>query len=909
MNSTLLPLLLAFIAGPTEVGANHAPWYEDRKQLLYFKNEQGKSEPVKSKEDWSIRVKHIQANMELMMGPLPKTTLLPLDMKIKGEEKLRHYSRMHVTFTLEKEDSMFAYLLVPNGLGESDRRPGIICLPGSSSAGKDTPAGLSNSMGFSYAHELAERGYVCLVLDYPMLHRQEYKTDPYKMGYESCTMKGIVNHRRGVDLLQSLPFVDGKAIGVIGHSLGGHNALFLASFDPRVKAIVSSCGFNVFAKHNKGDVRAWSSNYYMPRIKTKYGDDPAKIPFDFTEVLAALAPRAVFINAPLHDEPDFEVSGVRDCLEAALPIYRKIFDLADRIEISYPDAGHSFPLKERILAYDFFDRNLLAPKKSEDLTHGLKLHLPLKNNSQDVSGNQHHGLSTGQVLFQEGKPYATFTGKNSWLDIPPLSLKDLNQSDFSIALWMKSDPITLGSTGGDIFSWYDSALSRGINLSLKSNLGVTTNQPNFRHLQFGIDDRKHSGWLDCGKPGNALSAFALAVHQNCLYAGTCEPGANQSGRVYRFAGDKRWIDCGNPGLSNSVMALAVHENELYAGTGKYRLAGSALVESPNKTLGGKVFRYGGGSRWVDCGQLPDTEAVGGLVVFKGKLFASSLYKPAGFFRYEGEKKWIKCATPSAIKLDPPLLGAQKSPDNLRVEALTVHEGFLYASSYDGGYVFRFDGENWTNLGRLGDNTQTYSFSAYQGKLLVGTWPSGKVFRFENPNQWTDLGRLGDELEVMGMMVHNGRLLAGTLPHAEIFDYQGNSSWKKITRLDFTPDVKYRRAWTMAEHDGQLFCSALPSGKIFSFEAGANTSWGHSLPEGWHHVAAVKSSDRLFLFLDGKKVAQSALFKPDAFQILNSGAIRIGVGCHQPFLGDLADFRIYNRVLNAPEILKLAQVQP
>jgi hypothetical protein len=85
-----------------------------------------------------------------------------------------------------------------------------------------------------------------------------------------------------------------------------------------------------FAKHNKGDVRAWSSEHYMPRIKTVYGDNPAKIPFDFTEVLAALAPRPVFANARLHDEPDFEVSGVKDCFTATIPDYREVFKAADR---------------------------------------------------------------------------------------------------------------------------------------------------------------------------------------------------------------------------------------------------------------------------------------------------------------------------------------------------------------------------------------------------------------------------------------------------------------------------------------------------------------------------------------------------------------------------------------------------
>ena len=139
-----------------------------------------------------------------------------------------------------------------------------------------------------WAHELANQGFVCLVIDYPLVHTREYSTDPYAMGYASATMKGIVNHRRGVDVLQSLPYVSRDAIGVIGHSLGGHNALFLASFDERVRAIVSSCGFNVFAIAG-GDIRAWSSRPYMPRIKTIYGDDPARMPFDFTEVLAGLA--------------------------------------------------------------------------------------------------------------------------------------------------------------------------------------------------------------------------------------------------------------------------------------------------------------------------------------------------------------------------------------------------------------------------------------------------------------------------------------------------------------------------------------------------------------------------------------------------------------------------------------------
>ena len=52
-----------------------------------------------------------------------------------------------------------------------------------------------------------------------------------------------------MDLLQSRPEVDPEKIGVIGHSLGGHNAMFTAVFDERLKVIVSNCGFTSFPKY------------------------------------------------------------------------------------------------------------------------------------------------------------------------------------------------------------------------------------------------------------------------------------------------------------------------------------------------------------------------------------------------------------------------------------------------------------------------------------------------------------------------------------------------------------------------------------------------------------------------------------------------------------------------------------
>ncbi|HXX93677.1 MAG TPA: alpha/beta fold hydrolase, partial [Planctomycetota bacterium] len=202
--------------------------------------------------------------------------------------------------------------------------------------------------------ELARRGFVVLAPDYPNFG--DYSIDVYARGWASATRKGIWNHQRAVDLLESLPEVDPGRIGVIGHSLGGHNSIFVALFDPRIRAVVTSCGFNAFPKYMGGNLKGWSHRGYMPRIGDLYGWDPSRMPFDFTELLAALAPRPVFVNAPLHDA-NFEVSGVRDCLEAARPVYR-LFGAEEALVAVHPDCAHDFPPEVRSQVYAWLERVL-----------------------------------------------------------------------------------------------------------------------------------------------------------------------------------------------------------------------------------------------------------------------------------------------------------------------------------------------------------------------------------------------------------------------------------------------------------------------------------------------------------------------------------------------------------------------
>jgi hypothetical protein len=281
-------------------------------------------------------------------------------MTVVEEVRLPHYIRRKITYVPETGDSVPAFLLVPITSAASSGRklPAMLCLHQTTRIGKGEPAGLGGKPNLHYAEELAERGYVTLAPDYPNFG--DYTFDPYAHGYVSATMKGIFNHIRAVDLLASLPEVDPGRIGAIGHSLGGHNTLFLGAFDPRVRVLVTSCGFNSFFQYMKGDLTGWSHRGYMPRIASEYGKSPARMPFDFPDILAVLAPRPVFINAPLGDT-NFEVSGVRRCVEVALPVFTTLFHAGDRLVAEYPEGGHDFPPAVREDAYRFVDRWLKQP--------------------------------------------------------------------------------------------------------------------------------------------------------------------------------------------------------------------------------------------------------------------------------------------------------------------------------------------------------------------------------------------------------------------------------------------------------------------------------------------------------------------------------------------------------------------
>ncbi|MEZ6039269.1 MAG: FG-GAP-like repeat-containing protein [Planctomycetaceae bacterium] len=325
------------------------------RNIATLRETDGSERVLETPFDAGRRRSRILQAMSEVMGPLPEPDQrVPLDVRIESTEDVVGYLRHRISYAPEAGDRVPAFLLIPKA--ESGRGPAMLCLHQTTRIGKGEPAGLGGLPNLHYAHELANLGFVCLVPDYPSFGDYTYDFKTNGRHYASGSMKAIWNNIRAIDLLESLPEVDADRIGCIGHSLGGHNTLFTAAFDLRIRAAVTSCGFTAFQNYYEGNLAGWTSDRYMPRIRDLYQNRPDRVPFDFDGVLSAIAPRSVFISAPV-DDSNFDNPGVKQVVEAVNGIY-DVYGKSGGMVAVYPNCGHDFPAETRLEAYNWLKKAL-----------------------------------------------------------------------------------------------------------------------------------------------------------------------------------------------------------------------------------------------------------------------------------------------------------------------------------------------------------------------------------------------------------------------------------------------------------------------------------------------------------------------------------------------------------------------
>ena len=133
---------------------------------------------------------------------------------------------------------------------------------------------------------------------------------------------------------------------------------------------------------------------------------------------------------------------------------------------------------------------LTAAVHAEEAT--LIAHWKLDGDVRDASPNQlsaeNHGANlSAPAPDSAGGKAAMFDGRMSFIEIPHAEPLALGTGEFSLTARVNS-AADLDDVLGEVMSKYDPQTRRGFTLTIKHNVGGTTSQANYRHVQFGIDN-------------------------------------------------------------------------------------------------------------------------------------------------------------------------------------------------------------------------------------------------------------------------------------------------------------------------------------------------------------------------------------------------------------------------------------
>jgi len=282
--------------------------------------------------------------------------------EIVATEQADGFARHTVAYEVAGGERVESFLLVPDGATDA---PGAVAIhqhAGQFPVGKSEPAGVSANEARHYGAALARRGYVVVCPDLlcfedrrPAEIRRYEGDAPEGADYEKfeamdALLRGsslqatyCADLAAAVDVLAVHEAVDADRIGTLGHSLGGQEALWLAWFDDRVRAAVSSCGAAPLSAVQAAQI---THNFaiYVPGL-IEAGDT--------TALLADAAPTAIRLQAGAED-PLFPVDAVREMGAEVAEAYDAA-GCPERFDLTVFDGGHDFPPAMREAAYDFLD--------------------------------------------------------------------------------------------------------------------------------------------------------------------------------------------------------------------------------------------------------------------------------------------------------------------------------------------------------------------------------------------------------------------------------------------------------------------------------------------------------------------------------------------------------------------------
>mgnify|MGYP002622722850 CR=1 FL=1 len=301
--------------------------------------------PIKTRGHWEKQREFLSSQWRDMIGAIElKKSRRPPSYQIFESDRTEGVIGRRILYEIERGVVTEAYLLMP--LEVKDPLPGVVVLHSTVDFTIRQGAGLEGRPEAAWGLQLAKRGMValcprCFLWNKTPPVNYEARVEEHKRRHSLSRgiAKMLHDAQRAVDLLVNLEQVDANRIGTAGHSLGAKEALYLAAFDERIRAAVSS----------EGGIGTRFSNWDAPWY---WGDDEF-FGREHHELLALVAPRAFLLIGG--DAAD----GARSWpfIEAALPIYR-FYGEPCRVGLYNHHRGHSIPPRAEQRVYEWLEAYL-----------------------------------------------------------------------------------------------------------------------------------------------------------------------------------------------------------------------------------------------------------------------------------------------------------------------------------------------------------------------------------------------------------------------------------------------------------------------------------------------------------------------------------------------------------------------
>lgn len=281
---------------------------------------------------WQRRRTELEQTWRDVLGPIDVERGRPPRVDVIAEDRVGDVVRQRVRYLVEPEVPTEAYVLAPRQ--SQGRCPGAIVFHTTTPESIRQPAGLADVSEKHFGLALARRGFVAFC------PRNFLWPDTTRMAAEDQTRRFRQRHPRArgmakmlfdgqvaLDILAARSDVDRQRLGCIGHSLGAKEALYLAAFDRRVTAVVSSEGGIGTSMSN------WDADWYLGDIVRRPG-----FAREHHELLALAAPRPFLLVGG--DSADGAASW--PWVAAALPVYR-LYGAPARLGLLNHRSGHRVP--------------------------------------------------------------------------------------------------------------------------------------------------------------------------------------------------------------------------------------------------------------------------------------------------------------------------------------------------------------------------------------------------------------------------------------------------------------------------------------------------------------------------------------------------------------------------------------